>query len=135
MRILEMLCRAAAGRSPAVVAGLVHPCNYVFDRLATLHFAAAVIEYSVLCEGRDIEIGIVKVEREEILRLQVLNFGAILCITANGTSLRIHANRIGRHGHHDHRDERSRGSECQGNCHLSHIDLSLKNERTPVQKI
>jgi len=78
MTMFEMLCRAAADRSPAAAAGFGHPGDNVFDRLATLYIAATVIEYSVLREGRDVEIGIVEVEREEISRLQVLNRGAIL---------------------------------------------------------
>ena len=47
----------------------------------------------------------------------------------------MQTNRIGHHEHHGPCDERGRGGECQGNCHLSHIDLSFKNKRTPGTRI
>src|SRR5207244_9336047 len=66
-----------------------HPGNHVLDGLAAFDIAAAVIEHAILGECRDVEVGIVEVEREEISRLQVLDCSAILCITANLASLSI----------------------------------------------
>ena len=50
----------------------------IFDRLATLYQAAAVIEYSVRCEGRDIRDRDRESRARRDIALQVLNRGAIL---------------------------------------------------------
>ena len=46
-----------------------HSRDYPFYRLAAFDLAADHIQYAILGEGGDIEIRIVKVEREEITRL------------------------------------------------------------------
>src|SRR5207253_2795958 len=119
---------SGCGPAPGCHGRARHPGDHVLDGLAAFDIAAAVIEHAVLGERGDVEIGIVEVESEEISRLQVLNCGAILRITANRTSLRIKANRSGRYRHYGHSDERGCSRECQRNCHLSHIDLSFKGE-------
>ena len=55
-----------------------HLCDHRFDRFATLHFTAAHVEDAVGREGRDVEIGIVKIEREETARLKVFDGGAVI---------------------------------------------------------
>jgi hypothetical protein len=130
---------SGCGSKPGRRGGAGHPGDHFFDRLATLNRTAAVIENSVRCERRDIEIGIVKIEREEITRLQVLNRGAILRIAADGTSLGKQANRIGHQERHEPCDERCRAANAKGTF-MFRILTSLsntigKNDRRPVSKI
>ena len=99
---------------------LWHSGDNFFDRLTAFDVVAAVVEHAVFSECRHLEIGIVEIEREEISRLQVLDCGAIIAITADGAILRITAEWAGRHRHHRNGDERSQRCGCQWNCRFSH---------------
>jgi len=72
-----------------------HPCDYFFNCLAAFDVAAAVIQHAVLGERRHIQIRIMKIQCEQIPRLQILDERPIVAIT--GVNNPCRACESGRH--------------------------------------
>jgi hypothetical protein len=103
MFVIWPRARARACRLRAAARAGCRACrDDLDDRLAALDVAFAVVEDPVPRERGRVELRVVKVEREEIARLEILDLRAILAVT--GASRRGRRRRAGEREGRDQTD-------------------------------